>query len=125
MDSFAEQQLTGGGDTLLHYHLADRATNAGLQSDARVVSPPSGATTYAIPTDADFVLVDLTASNVTVTLPLARNGREIEVVYNAGAKVLTILPTTGDTIMGEPNAVVTVVGTALRFKAVSSNWIVI
>ena len=123
LDPRSEQELTGGGDTLLHYHLQDRATNAGLQSDARVSSV--SATTYTATYDDDFILLDTTLVPITVYLPLARNGREIEVVYDLGVNNVTIVPQTGETVMHEPDAVLTLKGTALRLKAIDTNWVII
>jgi len=78
----------------------------------------------------DVVLVDTSAGGVTVTLPaisdeMVRNKREFEVVKTKAANVLTIVPTGADTILGEPDAVVTVQWTALRFRATPANWVVI
>ena len=123
LDPRQEQELVGGGDSLLHYHLADRATNAGLQSDARVVGVST--TTYAVRDGDDFLVCDTTLVPITVTLPLARNGREIEVVYNAGVNNITLLPQTGDTTMGTTSITMTLLGMALRLKAVDNNWVII
>lgn len=123
IDQRSEQELTGGGDTLLHYHLSDRATNAGLQNDARV-SLVTGAA-YAIAPGDDFVVLDTTSGAVTVTLPRARNGKEIEVILQAGTYNGVILPQSGETIMGEADAIFSVVGTAIRFKAINLNWVAI
>lgn len=120
IDPRSEYELVGGGDTLLHYHLADRATNAGLQKDARVVQVSSS--TYSATFADDFIVLDTSLSAITVTLPLSRNGREIEIILNVGPNKVTVLPQSGETIMGSADAVLTTVGTAIRFKAIGTNW---
>ena len=122
-DPRLEQELTGGGDSLLHYHLADRATNAGLQAEARVTR--IGTTTYTVRAGDDFLLVDTSLVPVDIYLPLARNGRELEVIYHTGTSVITLWPQPGDTAMGTVNIVMTLVDTALRLKAIDNNWVII
>lgn len=78
----------------------------------------------------DIVLVDTSAGDVTVTLPeisdaMVRNKQEFEVVKIAATNALYIEPTGTDTILGEPDAVVTDQWTALRFRATTGNWVVI
>lgn len=123
IDSRSEQELVGGGDTLLHYHLADRATNAGLQSDQRVISVTEAA--YSVSYTDDVLLVDTTASDVTVQLLPTRKQREIEIVKVAQANTLTILPASNELIVGESSAIVTEQWTALHFKGINQNWVVI
>lgn len=122
MDDRQERELIGGGDTLLHFHLSDRATNAGLQADARVLTLTDD---YDARVDDDFLLFDTTAGAVTTTLPLARNGKEITVTLLAGTYQITVNPQSGETIMGEPDCIITDVGTSITFKAVTGNWIAI
>jgi hypothetical protein len=123
LDPRQEQELTDGGDSLLHYHLQDRATNSGLQSAARIVSPTT--TPYNIRADEDFLVFDTSGGAKGATLPLARNGREIEIILLTGGNDLTLTPQSGDTIMGQSDAVLSGEGTALRFKAINSNWVAI
>jgi hypothetical protein len=78
----------------------------------------------------EIVLVDTTAGNITMVLPeisddMIRNKREFELVKVAAANTLTIAPTGTDTIVGEPDAVVTVQWTALRMRATTGNWALI
>lgn len=123
LDDRDERQLVGGGDTLLHYHLADRATNAGLQSDARQRTTSDSA--FSVTYDDDFVFCDTTSSNISVTLPLARNGKEFEIVKTASPNMLTILPSGTNTLAGAASVLVYVQWTALRFKAVSGGYVLI
>jgi hypothetical protein len=80
--------------------------------------------------DDEVVLVDTSGGDVTITLPgisdsMVRLKREYEVVKVDAANTLTIAPTVGDVIMGEPDAVVTVQWTALRFRATPGEWVAI
>jgi hypothetical protein len=80
--------------------------------------------------DDDVVLVDTSAGDVTITLPaisdaMVRLKREYEVVKVDAANALTIVPTGGDTVVGEPDALVTVQWTALRFRATPGEWVII
>ena len=123
LDERQERELVSGGDSLLHYHLADRATNAGLQADSRVVAPTS--TPYNIRADEDFLVFDTSGGVVSALMPLARNGREIEIILQVAGNDLTLTPQTGDTIMGQAAAVLAIAGTAIRFRAINSNWVAI
>lgn len=78
----------------------------------------------------DTVLVDTSAGNVTMTLPeisdnMIRGKREFELVKTEAANTLIILPTGTDTIVGEPDALVSAQWTALRFRATTGNWVVV
>lgn len=85
---------------------------------------------HTLGVEDELVLMDTTAGNLTATLPLisdsmVKTKREFEVVKSATANTLTIVPTGTDTILGEPDAIVTVQWTALRFRATAGNWVVI
>ena len=85
---------------------------------------------FTLSASDDVVLVDTSGGDVTVTLPeisdeMVRHKQEFEVVKTTTAGTLTILPTGTDTILGEPDAVVTVQWTALRFRATTGNWVVV
>ena len=73
----------------------------------------------------DFILVDTTSKNIIVTLPVAKNGREIEVMKDAEANYVSIVPTSPETILGETEVRVYNYGTSLRFKAVNGRWVII
>ena len=99
-----------------------------------VVDSSRGA--YTVSTDTtlgvldEVVLVDTTSVGVEITLPeisdeMVRGKREYEIVKTVSANTLTISPTGEDTIVGEPDALVTVQWTALRFRATSGNWVLI
>lgn len=123
LDQYQEQQLTGAGDTLLHYHLADRATNAGLQSAARqaIVSD----TTYNIADNDEFLLVDTSAVSATLYLPGSRGGKEYEVIKIAAANSVTVVADGSDTVCGAASLLLTMQWSAARLKAVAGGWVLI
>jgi len=122
LDPRSEQELVGGGDTLLHYHLADRATNAGLQKDARVSVFTND---FVARVEDDFLVADTSAGAIDITLPQARNGKEIVVILGSGTYALTVSPLTGDTIMGEAEMIITLAGTTIHLKAIGTDWVAI
>ena len=115
-------ELTNGGDCHLHYHQSDRVprqdTIRGLQFVTRVVSV---ATAYTIMETDDIVEVSVVA---TVTLPLAKNGREYQVVMTGVGNVTVNLSGT-DLIYGNTSVLLNVQGMSLRFKAITGGWILI
>jgi hypothetical protein len=123
LDALQEQQLTGGGDTLLHYHLADRVTNARLQADARQVTVTEA--TYIVADNDEILLVDTSAASATLTLPPSRGGKEYEVVKIAAANSITVDADGSDTICGAASMLLTLQWSAARLKAVSGGWILI
>ena len=120
MESWQEQLLVGGGDTFLHYHLADRATNAGLQSDLRQSAIASAS--YAAQQFDDILVCDTTSAAIAITLPPARNGKELIVVFNAGTNAITITPNSGDTIESTASLLLTTVKSSAHLKALGTNW---
>lgn len=124
LDTYHEQQLTGGGDTLLHYHLADRTP-----THESVVQGTIAAAAKVVPTDpymvteSDFYLY--CANGETLTMPLSKaNGREFEVIMT-GTDPVTVNLSGSDEVYGETSVLIEEQGTALRFKAVSSGWVFI
>lgn len=119
LDVRQESELISGGDTRLHYHLEDRVTNAQLQELARVTNVSTA--TYSVGQFDDFVNVSVAC---TVTLPVAKNGREIQVTRTGDFDV-TVTPSGTDTICGDVAVILNVKWTSLNFKAVSGGWIII
>lgn len=121
-----ESSLVSGGDCFDHWHSADRVLDRSslltLQSLARAYETNDSIT---VTDTMDYVIVDTSAGNVTITLPRAHNGREIEVMKNATANTLIILTTSPNKILGESELRVYNYGTSLRFKAVSTGWVMI
>jgi len=117
-----QDDLVNGGDCHLHYHQSDRTprqdTIHGLQlvTRTRVVS-----TSQSILRDDDIVEVSALA---TVTLPIANNGREFQIVMTGAGNVTVQLSGT-DLIYGNTSVLMNVQGMSLRFKAITGGWILI
>jgi hypothetical protein len=116
MEARQEQELTSGTDTLLHYHLADRVTQAHHQNDERIAWPSAA---YAATYNDDYVFADTTSGAFAVTLPLARNGRIITVVRIAGANTLTVARSGTNTINGATSLSITTSYAPRRLKGVA------
>lgn len=124
LDSFQEQQLTGGGDTLLHFHLADRTPTheTVVQGDIAAAAKNVPTDPYTV-TESDLFLY--CPNGETLTMPLSKaNGREFEVVMT-GTDPVTVNLSGSDTVYGETSVYIEIQGTALRFKAVSGGWVFI
>ena len=120
-----ESNLVSGGDCPDHWHSQDRVLDRSslltLQSLARAYETNDSMT---VTDTMDYVIVDTSAANVTITLPRSHNGREIEVMKNAAPNYLRILTSNTDKILGYSEIRVYNYGTALRFKAISTGWII-
>ena len=117
-----QAELTGGGDCFAHYHSEDRRpTQALLQGLHGIAERRTFNGNVTLTGKEDFVLVDAT-SPVTITLPIARNGAEIEIGKRAGVGVVTVLPQNLDTILLGTGINFTGVGTSIRFKAFGTDW---
>lgn len=116
------EELVGGGDTLLHFHLADRnpthQTSNQLQA-VQNIQTKAGAT-YTLTEQDDIILAD----GGTYTLPKSKFGKEYEIIMTGSTSVIVNL-TSPDEIFGETSVLLEVEGTALRFKAVSTGWVLI
>lgn len=124
LDSYQEQQLTGAGDTLLHHHLSDRIPTHDTLVQLEVLATRRTVTTdpYTV-TEADDIL--LCPSGGTLNFPASKNnGREYEVVMT-GTDPVTVVLNGSDLVYGSSSVLLSVQGTALRFKAVSGGWIFI
>lgn len=122
MDTQQEQQLTQGGECYLHYHPEDRTpTHDTLNRLQNLASCVEVTTDYAMTYENDHVMGDGT---LTVTLPLARAGKEFEVT-NVGTGTVTVVPTTPDTIQGTTSVVMAIQWTSLRFKSITAGWVLI
>lgn len=118
-----EAALTGGGDCFTHWHSEDRqATQELLQGLQGVAAQRSYDADTTLTGKEDFVLVDTSSANVTITLPWARNGLELELLKVSDSGTLIILPQGTNTIMGTTGATCTSGGSALRFKAFGTDW---
>lgn len=124
LNDFQEQQLIGGGDTLLHFHLSDRIPTHDTLVQLEVVATRRTVTTdpYTV-TEADDLL--LCPSGGTINFPASKNnGREFEVVMT-GTDPVTVVLDGSDLVYGESSVLLEQQGTALRFKSVSGGWVFI
>ena len=114
MDARYESELLGGGDTMLHCHLSDRATPSSVQEGEKVTTVN---TAYAA-SYADDILLVQAVSPFTITLPVARS-RRLSLVRISGSSVITIARSGADTINGSSSQVLPAAYTPLRLKAVA------
>jgi hypothetical protein len=118
--------LIGGGDCFLHYHSEDRKPTQdllqGLQGVASQV-PLSGVA--QLRGSEDFIAVDTSSSDATITLPKAINGREIEIMKLYPTYTITFLPQGTDTILNTAGATLSTGNASLRFKAIGTDWRII
>jgi len=119
-----EYALVGGGETTLHTHPLTISHDILQRLDTITKSPTvTGDTTL---TGAeDFVLVDTSAGNITITLPRKIEGLVCEVIKPNAAYTVTILPQAGMTILGAAGATLTAAGSSARFKLFGTDWKVI
>lgn len=119
-----EALMLNGADCPLHYHSIDRIpthdTLNALEEIAKQVNVAGDI--YFATEDDDYILV---GQQCDVTLPVAKNGKEIEVIKTFNGSYIRILPSGTDTIVGDTSVIVYVQWTALRFKAVAGGWIII
>jgi hypothetical protein len=96
----------------------------GLQGIASQVSVTSD---LSLTGDEDYLLVDTSTSNVTITFPKARNGIEVEInKLHASGTVFLQTASTNDTILGQSLPVsFTLANASLRFKAFGVDWRII
>jgi hypothetical protein len=121
-----EASLTGGGDCSAHWHSADRVPTQdflhGLQAAGGVITV--SASTILRGTE-DLVLVDTTVGDVTLTLPRARNGREVTILKTSALNKLTVQGIDGQLINGRVTQTYYTRWTARTFKAVGNTWRVV
>lgn len=123
MDASQEAALINGGDCFSHWHSEDRVPSQDFLHGLHAVSAQSPVSANATLTGSeDFILVDTSAGNVTVTLPRAINGTEVEIMKKYLANTLIILPQGSDTILLTTGVTIQSGGASLRFKAIGSDW---
>lgn len=122
-EDYRVQQLLNGGDCTTHWHSEDRVPTQdflhGLQSVA-YTSPISSDTTLM--GSEDFVFVDTSLSDVTITLPRATGQREITIVKTSQLNTLTVVTTAPDTILGLSSVAFTTQWTSRTFKGYPGDW---
>ena len=123
LDTYQEAVLTGGADCFIHWHSSDRVVDHGtLQQLQQIARETSVTTTPYVVTASDDILLCTIAS--TVTFPLAKNGREIEVVMTGTGNVTVNFSGT-DTMYGNTSVLLNAQGMALRFKAITGGWVLL
>jgi hypothetical protein len=123
IDPHHEAALVNGGDCFSHWHSTDRVVDHGtLQQLQQLVRETDVTTTpYTVTPSDDILLCGIAA---TVTLPLAKNGREIEVIQT-GTSNVTVNLAGADTIYGSTSVLLNAQGMALRFKAITGGWVLL
>ena len=109
-------------DNQEHYHASDRFpsrdTLLWLNSLEKVRNV---STNYTVVNDDDYIIVDTTSGNRTVTLPPARNGRKLVISEFTGSNSLTVYPNGTEKINGASSLVTT--NTTKTFKDIGGNWL--
>lgn len=127
IDPRDEQQLLGGGDTMLHYHNLDRIpTHDTLEQLHQVATLVAVTGNVQLEPQDDFVLADTTLFSTTVQLLPAKAGQEVEIIKVTPGNRVLILPTPPDSILGEDGYILTTQWDALRLKAIEGfGWVAI
>ncbi len=117
-------QLTNQSECFIHTHPRqplDQTSWVELESASRVKAVT--AATYSLTAADEQISI---AQTCTVTLPPALKGKEYHVTLIVAGAILTINPTSPDTIMGDTSLVATIQWTSLHLKAdENNNWILI
>lgn len=120
------RELVSGGDCRAHYHLEDRVPTQdflhGLQNIAYKYEVSSDT---VLTGQEDFIFVDTSASDVTITLPRATGGREITVVKTTAAHTLTVDTTGTDLIDGSASQAYTTQWLARTYKQTPTGWTIV
>ena len=119
-----EAALTGGGDCQEHFHLYDqRPTQALLQGLHAVASRRTIVSDTVLTGIEDFSVIDTSAGNVLITLPVAKQGLESELLKKFPENMVIVTAQGTDTILGQLNPVTISSGNAaIRFKAFDTDW---
>jgi hypothetical protein len=126
LDDRQISELTGTGECYLHWHPDDRVvTNDTVKGVASQALVTSVSTNTSIGYSPDIVLVDTSAGNITITVPLAKSGNEVKIVKVAAPNTLTIQLSGSDLVYSNTNILVYTIGTALHLKGVDGGYILI
>lgn len=125
---FSDEQaasLVGGGDCEHHYHTADRQIthDSILQfQDNERIREISAA--YTATYDDDYLFVNTTSGAVSITLPIARGGKDYTIVRVAGTNAVSLTPNGTDKINGAATLSLTSSYAPVRIKALKgTGWI--
>ncbi len=123
MDEITDRSLIGGGDCFAHWHSADRVPSSdmlhGLQAIAKQ-QPVTG--DYQATINDDYLLVDTSAGDVTITLPMAVGGNEVEILKMSSAYTVIVLPMGTDTILTTTGVTISTGDAAIHFKSFGTDW---
>ena len=126
LDPRQEGELTGGGDSLLHYHLADRVpTHDTLNELQRVMHARTVTTNYTCTFNDDIVLADTASGGIVVYLPPLGTGKLFILKKRNASHTLTIQPTSGVTIDDAANKVINAKCASITVKDVGFGWMII
>lgn len=116
-----EYSLIGGGETNLHSHPLTISHDI-LQRLDTIAKSPTITSDTTLTGAEDFIMVDTSAGNVTVTLPRKIEGLVSEIMKPNAPNTVTVLPQAGMTILGAAGATITAAGTSIRFKLFGTDW---
>jgi len=126
LTSAQESSLTSAGDCFDHWHSSDRILDhtsvLSLQGISQVFKVTDD---FTVTLNQDIIAVDTTLKDITITLPLTGNGRDIEIIKVASPFKLYVQLSGTDLIYGETLVEMDVLGTSLRFKAILGGWVLI
>ena len=118
-------QLIGGGECYIHTHPKEQL-NFSDRLELMAAQPINTITgDYTLSRADELVLVDTSAATVTITVPLAENGREFQIVKYADQNALNIDATAPDKILASDRVIVYNRFTSLHLKAVPGGYIFI
>lgn len=125
-DALAYFGLNSRGDCYAHWHSEDRIPTQnflhGLQAIANTTVVTSDTTLNG---NTDFVRVDTSAGDVTITLPPAKGGSEITVIKTSALNTLTVKGSGSETINGDNVHTYTTLWSSRTFKAIDGQWSII
>lgn len=121
-----DYSLVGGGDCFSHWHSEDRVPTHDFLHGLHAVAfskTVSGNTTLT--GSEDFIRVDTSASDVTITLPPAIEGTEITVIKISRLHTLIVKGSGSELINGDNTHIYTTLWSARTFKAIDGQWSII
>jgi len=118
-----ESALTSAGDCFEHWHSSDRIMDyaAHQQLVTMETSAILGAGTFTIDRDIDYVVVDSSLGNVTLTIPSAVYNLSITVVKTSALNTVTVNSISGN-INGAVSYVLSAAYSSAKFKAINGNY---
>lgn len=123
LTDFEVQQLTNQSECIIHTHPSvplDQLSEGQRQEATPVTSVVDGST---LTKAQDVISVDPAGGSASITLPPALRSKEYHVTM-VGTGALTVTPNGTDTILGEPDMIITEQWTSIHLKADNNgNWI--